>query len=158
MLDWEINFLYLVSCMTSYRDEDIAEVDPTFGVQLHHPRFLECIGALESAQLLCRSPAEWVRTMDNQDAISAALQLQRDTGFITSNLQVLRQYVTSLNWMSSEVMRLAFGPELFPSGAVNVVAPVPRVHSAATQMSAYGDHRLAQAFLGRCLCFLVITV
>ena len=30
--------------MTSYREEDIAEVDPTFGVQLHHPHFLECIG------------------------------------------------------------------------------------------------------------------
>ena len=36
--------------MTSYREEDIAEVDPTFGVQLHHPRFLECIGATESAR------------------------------------------------------------------------------------------------------------
>ena len=30
--------------MTSYREEDIADVDPAFGVQLHHPRFLECIG------------------------------------------------------------------------------------------------------------------
>ena len=56
--------------MTSYREEDIAEVDPSVGVQLHHLRFLECI------------VAEWVRTMDRQDAISAALQFQRDAGLM----------------------------------------------------------------------------
>ena len=38
-------------------------------------------------------------------------------------------------------MRLAFGPELFPSEAVNVVAPVPRVHRTATHMSAMGLRR-----------------
>ena len=65
-------------CMTSYRDENVAEVDPAFGVQLHHPRFIECIGAPESARLLGRSPAECVRTMDRQDIMAAALQLQRD--------------------------------------------------------------------------------
>ena len=63
--------------------------------------------------------------MDKHDAISASLQLQHDTGLMASNLQVLGQYVTSLNRMSSEVMRLALGPELFPSEAVNAVAPVP---------------------------------
>ena len=76
--------------------------------------------------------------LDKQDAISAALQLHDDAGLMASNLQVLGPYVTSLNHMSSEVMRLAFGPELFPSEAVNAVAPVPqvhRVHRAATQMS-----------------------
>ena len=31
--------------MTTYREEDIASVDSSFGVQVHHPRFLECIGA-----------------------------------------------------------------------------------------------------------------
>ena len=111
--------------MTSYLEEDIAEVDPAFGVQLHHPLFLECIGAPESARLLGRSSAEWVQTMDRQDVMAAALQLQRDAGLMASNLQVFGQYATSLNRMSSEVMRLAFGPELFPSEAVNVVAPVP---------------------------------
>ena len=57
---------------------------------------------------------------------------------MASNLQVLGQYIASLIRMSSEVMRLSFGPELFPSEVVNVVAPVPRVHSAATQMTAMG--------------------
>ena len=36
--------------MTSYLEEDIADVDPAFGVQLHHPHFLECIGAPELAR------------------------------------------------------------------------------------------------------------
>ena len=65
----------LTSCpyrMTSHLEEDIAEVDPEFGVQLHHPRVLQCIGAPESARLLGRSPAEWVRTMDRQDVMVAA--------------------------------------------------------------------------------------
>ena len=53
--------------------------------------------------------------MDKQDAMAATLQFQRDTGLMASNLQVLGQYVTSLGRMSSEVMRLTFGPELFPS-------------------------------------------
>ena len=72
-------------CMTSYLEEDIAEVDPAFGVQLHHPRFLECIGAPESAQLLGHSPAESVQTIDKQDVMAAALQLQWDAGLMASN-------------------------------------------------------------------------
>ena len=53
-----------------------------------------------------------------------ALQLQRDAGLMASNLQVLGQYVMSLiNRMLSEVLHLAFGPEVFSSDAVNVVAP-----------------------------------
>ena len=105
--------------MTSYREEDVAEVDPAFGVQLHHPRFIECIGAPESARLLGCPPAECVRTMDKQDIMAVALQLQWDAGLMASNLQVLGQYVTSLNRMSSEVLRLAFGRENFPSDAVD---------------------------------------
>ena len=43
--------------------------------------------------------------------MAAALELQRDAGLMTSNLQVLGQYVISLNRMLSEVMRLAFCQE-----------------------------------------------
>ena len=64
--------------------------------------------------------------MDREDAVTAALQLQHDAGLITSNLQVLGQFVTSLNHMSSEVMRLVFGTEVFPSVIVDAVLPVPR--------------------------------
>ena len=62
--------------------------------------------------------------MDRKDAVAAALQLQHDADLMTSNLQVLGQFVTFLNRMSSEVMRLAFGPEVFLSEAVNVISPV----------------------------------
>ena len=61
--------------------------------------------------------------MGQQDAISAALQLQHDAGLMVLNLQVLGQFVTSLNRISSEVMRLAFGPEIFPAEAIDAVAP-----------------------------------
>ena len=101
------------------------------------------------ALILGRSPAEWISTMDKQDAISAALQLQHNACLMTSNLQVLGQYVTSLSRMSSEVMRLA----LFPSEVVNAVAWCPgyTVQPHRCQLWVYGAHRLAQAFLIRCL-------
>ena len=116
----------------------MAHVVPTFGVQLHHPRFLECIGAPESARLLGRSPAERIQVMDRQDVLVVALELQRDAGLMVSNLTVLSQYVTSLHRMSTKVMQFVFGHGLFPSGAVDDAAPVPRVHRAATQMAAMG--------------------
>ena len=122
--------------MTSYSEEDLLYFCIIYGVQLNHPRFLESIGAPESARLLGRAPANWVRIMTRQDAMAAALQLQHDVGLMTSNLQVLGQYVTSLNRMSTEVMRLAFGPGVVPSEAVGAQAPVPRVHCAAQQMFA----------------------
>ena len=73
-----------------------------------------------------------------QDAISATLQLQHDAGLMALNRQVLGQYVTPLSHMPSEVMRLAFGPEIFPAEAIDAVAPVPRVYRAAMQMSTMG--------------------
>ena len=64
--------------------------------------------------------------MGRDQAISAALQLQHDAGLIMLNLQVLGQFVTSLNRMSSEVMQLAFAHEPFPSAAVQSMAPSHR--------------------------------
>ena len=95
--------------MTSYRAEDVADVDPAFGVQLHQPRFLERIGAPESARLYGGSPAKCVQTMNRQDVMVEAMLLQRDVGLMGSNLQVLGQYVMSLNRMSMEVLHLVYG-------------------------------------------------
>ena len=53
------------------------------------------------------------------------------SNMILSNLQ---QFVTSLNRMSSEVMRVAFDREPFPSEAVQTVAPAHRVRRAAHYM------------------------
>ena len=118
--------------MTSF---DNTDVDPTYGLQLHHPCFLEYVGAPELARLLSRPPGYWLHHMDGEEAVSAALQLQHDAGLMMTNLQLLGQFATSLNRMSSEVMRLAFGQEQYPSAAVQVVSPSP---PAAHYMTAMG--------------------
>ena len=76
--------------------------------------------------------------MDCEDAVAAALPLQLDAGVMTSNLQVLDQFVTSLNCVSSEILRLAVGPVAFPSTTMDVLSPVPRASRAAHYMSAMG--------------------
>ena len=48
--------------MTSYASTDITDVDSVYGLQLHHPRFLEFIGASESARFLTRASGHWLRT------------------------------------------------------------------------------------------------
>ena len=115
--------------MTLYDAADRPDLDPAYGLHLHDPQFLEYVGAPESARLLSRTPDYWLHHMSRDQAISAALQLQRDAGLIMSNLQVLGQFVTSLTRMSSEAMRLAFGHEPYPSEAVQSVAPSRRVQN-----------------------------
>ena len=41
--------------ITSYTGPAVADTNPAFGMQLHHPRFLEFIGAPESVRLLYHS-------------------------------------------------------------------------------------------------------
>ena len=127
--------------MTTYHEYDIASVDSSFGVQVHHYRLLECVGALESACLLGRPPAEWLQVKDHRDALCAGLQLQRDTGLISSNLMVLHQYAIALHRMLTEVLHSVFGREFFPLGAVDDAVPVPRVLRALTQMAVMGIWR-----------------
>ena len=43
--------------------------------------------------------------MDREHAVAVALRLKHDAGLMTSHLQVLGQFVMSLNRMSSEVLR-----------------------------------------------------
>ena len=121
--------------MTSY-DEDVdrSDLSPAYGIHLHDPRLLEYVGAPESARLLSRSPEYWLHHMGRDRTLSAALQLQHDAGLILSNLQVLGQFVTSLNRMSSVV----FEHEPFPTEAVQFVAPSHRVRRAAHYMAAMG--------------------
>ena len=90
--------------MTSYDRAEVADVDPAYGLQLHHPRFLEYVGAPRVGTTVNMSTGTLVRTMECEEAVTAALQLQHYAGLNTSNLQVLGQFVTSLNRMSSEVM------------------------------------------------------
>ena len=64
--------------------------------------------------------------MDRKDAVAVVLNLQRDAGLMSSNLQILSQFVTSLHCMSSEVLSLTVGPLVFPLAAVDSLLPVPR--------------------------------
>ena len=102
-------------------------LNPVCGFHLHDPRLLEYAGAPESVLLLSRTPEYWIHHMGRERAMLAALQLQHDAGLKLSNLQVLGQFVTSLNRMSSEVMWVAFDHEPFPTKAVQSVAPTHRV-------------------------------
>ena len=125
--------------MTSY-DEGNGGPDfsPAYGIQLHDPRLLEYVGAPESARLLSHSPEYWLHHLGHEKTLAAALQLQHDAGLILSNVQVLQQFVTSLNRTSSEVMRVAFGREPFPADAMQQVVPSYRVRRAAHYMAAMG--------------------
>ena len=120
--------------MTSY-DEDVdrSDLSPVYGIHLHDPQY-----TLVRPRLLSRSPEYWLHHMGRDRIMSATLQLQQDAGLILSNLQVLGQFVTPLNRMSSEVMRVAFVHKPFPTEAVQFVAPSHRVRRAAHYMAAIG--------------------
>ena len=122
--------------MTSY-DEDVdrSYLSPAYGIHLNDPRLLEFVGVPESARLLSRSTEYWLHHMGRDRTMSAALQLQHYAGLILSILQVLGQFATSLNRMSSEVMCMAFAHEPFPTEAVQFVAPSHRVRRAAHYMA-----------------------
>ena len=123
--------------MTSYDVESGGpNFAPEYGVQLHDPRLLEYVGAPESARLTSRIPEYWVHHMGREKALGAALQLQHDAGL--SNVQVLQQLVTSLNWTSSDVLRAVHGRQPFPSSAIQQVMPSYRVCRASHYMMAMG--------------------
>ena len=63
--------------ITLYTGSAVIDTNPAFGMQLQYPRFLEFIGAPESARLLYHSPAFWVQHLGPEDALAAAVNLQR---------------------------------------------------------------------------------
>ena len=76
---------------------DRLDSSPAYGIHLHNPRLLEYVGVPESARLLSRTPEYWLHHMGREKTLAAALQLQHDAGLIMLNIQVLGQFVTSLN-------------------------------------------------------------
>ena len=125
--------------MTSYDDRDNHDdLDPAYGIHLHDPRMMEYMGAPESARLLGRSPEYWLEHMGRDRAVSAALRLHHDASLIMTNVQVMSQFVTSLNRTASEVMRTVYAREPFPTDAVNFVTPGRRVRRAAHYMATMG--------------------
>ena len=116
----------------------MVDADARYGVQLHHPRFLEFIGAPESARLLNPSPSFWVDRLGQDRAMAAAVNLQRDAGYMMTNLQILGQFVMSLHRMSSEMLSISVNHEAFPVAEVDKLSVMPRAQRAAKYMSAMG--------------------
>ena len=77
----------------SYQDYEHSLVDTPFGLQVHHPQFLEWVEVPQSARLLGRPPAEWLRVMSREQTLNAAFQLQRDASLMSSNLNVMQPAV-----------------------------------------------------------------
>ena len=124
--------------MTSYTGTAMVDADTTYGLQLHHPWFLEFIGAPESARLLNHSPSFWVDRLGQESAMAAAVNLQRDAGFMMSNLQILAQFVMSLHRMSSEMLSIGVDHVVFPVEEVDKLSVMPRAQRAAKYMTAMG--------------------
>ena len=137
--------------MTSYDDRDNRDdLDPAYGIHLHDPCMMEYMGAPESARLLCRSPEYWLEHMGRDRAVAAALRLHHDDSLIMTNVQVMSQFVTSLNRTALEVMLTVYAMEPFPTDAVHFVTPGRRVRRAAHYMAAMGLWRPTSSpvFLG----------
>ena len=136
--------------ITSYNGPAISDMNPAFGLQLHHPRFLEFIGAPESARLLYRSPTFWVDRLGEEQAMAAAVNLQRDARIMLSNLQILLQFVTSLHKMSSEMISIGMGRVVFPAEEIADLSPAPRATRAAKYMAVMGLWRPVRVIPGQC--------
>ena len=124
--------------MTSYTGPAMVDADTRYGLKLHHPRFLEFIGAPESARLLNQSPSFWVDRLGQDSAMAAAVNLQRDAGFMMTNLQILGQFVMSLHRMSAEMLSIGVDHAVFPVDEVDRLSVMPRAQRAAKYMSAMG--------------------
>ena len=113
-------------------------MDTPFGLQVHHPHFLEWVGALESACLLGRPPAECLHVMSREQTLDATLQLQRDTSLMLSNLTVMQQYAINLHRTASDILQSVFGRQFLPSAAVNAAALVPPCSPRLYTHGSYG--------------------
>ena len=140
--------------ITSYNRPAISDMNPAFGLKLHHPRFLEFIGAPESARLLYRSSTFWVDRIGEEQAMAAAVNLQWDAGIMLSNLQILSQFVTSLHRMSSEMMSIGMGRVVLCSRQKRS-QPCLQLHGRRGPPSTWrrwvcGAHRRVRVIPGQC--------
>ena len=132
--------------MTSYDDRaNRDDLDPAYGIHLHDPRMMEYMGAPESAGLLGRTPEYWLEHMGRERTVQAALRLHHDASLIMTNVQIMSQFITSLNRTASEVMRTVYDREPFPTTTVDLVTPGRRIRRAAHYMAAMGLWRPTSA-------------
>ena len=86
---------------TTYGSSDYTRPSGKFGCPLHHRRFLEWIGVPESASLLEMGPEMLLHSLSREQAIDAARQLHQDVCLMTTNLDVLDQYMLCLQGRKS---------------------------------------------------------
>ena len=100
---------------TTYRASDYATPVGDYGLPLHHPRFVEWIGVPQSARLIKISGGQWVSKLSRDQAVTAAVHLQRDVGLMQTNVDVLDQYALSLQKAASRIIELCLGSCEFPA-------------------------------------------
>ena len=105
---------------------------------LNHPRFLEWLGAPDSAWLLEMSPGHWCDTLSRDQAMTAAMQLHRDACLMQTNLDILDQYALALHGTASKLLQSTIGGGPYPGAEVASAAPGAHARRASVQMEALG--------------------
>ena len=123
---------------TTYHVSDYAEPVGDYGLPLNHPRFVEWIGVPQSAGLIELSGRQWVDKLSRDQAVTAAVHLQRAVGLMQINVDVLDQYALSFQKAASRIIDNFLGPCVYPAAEVATGALGPRVHRAAIQMEEMG--------------------
>ena len=123
---------------TTYSAEDHASPEGGLGVPLNHPRFLEWLGAPDSAWLLEMSPGHWCDTLSRDQAMTAAMQLHRDACLMQTNLDILDQYALALHGTASKLLQKTIGGGPYPKAEVTAAAPGAHARRASVQMEALG--------------------
>ena len=123
---------------TTYKWEDHARPEGGLRVPLNHPRFLEWLGAPDSAWLLEMSPGHWCDTLSRDQAMTAAMQLHRDACLMQTNLDILDQYALALHGTASKLLQSTIGGGPYPGAEVASAAPGAHARRASVQMEALG--------------------
>ena len=103
---------------TTYRVLDYAESAGEYGLLLNHPRFIEWIGVPQSGGLLELTGRQWVNKLSRDQAVTAAVHLQRDVGLMQTNVDVLDQYALSLQKVASRIIDICLGPSEYPAAEI----------------------------------------
>ena len=123
---------------TTYCVSDYAEPTGDYGLLLNHPIFVEWIGVPQSAGLLELSGGQWVDKLSRDQAVTAAVHLQRDVGLMQTNVDVLDHYALSLQKAASRIIDHCLGPYEYPAAEIATGALGPRVRRDAIQMEGMG--------------------
>ena len=102
----------------AYHVSDYAEPTGDYGLLLSHPRFVEWIGVSQSAGLLELSGGQWVDKLSREQAVTAAVHQQRDVRLMQTNVDVLDQYVLSLQKAASRIIDHCLGPYKYPAAEI----------------------------------------